>query len=202
MANRTGDTMMRTAIAGLALTLAACSNYVTRADFDAAVADLRNTDQMQQQQIDSLAQDLRDVGTRLGSQETQIVAMQGRLRVETTAQFAFDDATVREQDKPLLNEFATVIRDHHPNVLVTVEGFADPAGSATYNKKLGQRRAEAVRDELVRGGLSAEQVRVVSYGEETNRQVRAGAWGPGGEANRRAVLVIDYVDSAQATDAG
>lgn len=201
MATKASDVMIRTTIAGLALTLAACSNYVTRADFDAAVTELRNTD-LRQQQIDSLAQDLRDVGTRLGSQETQIVAMQGRLRVETTAQFAFDDATVREQDKPLLNEFATVIRDHHPNVLVTVEGFADPAGPVAYNKRLGQRRAEAVRDELVQGGLSAEQVRAVSYGEEANRQVHEGAWGPDGEANRRAVLVIDYVDNAQATDAG
>lgn len=202
MAISTSDMMMRTAIAGLALTLAACSNYVTREDFDAAVTELRNTDLRQQQQIDSLAQDLRDVGTRLGSQETQIIALQGRLRVETTAQFAFDDATVREQDKPFLNEFASVIRDHHPNVLVTVEGFADPAGPVAYNKRLGQRRAEAVRDELVQGGLSAEKVRAVSYGEEANRQVVAGAWGPGGEANRRVVLVIDYVDSAQGTDAG
>src|SRR3546814_2157729 len=92
------------------------------------------------------------------------------------------DLTLREQDKPFLNEFASVIREHHPNVLVTVEGFADPAGSAAYNKRLGQRRAEAVREQLVQaGGLSADKVRAVSYGEDANRQVVAGAWGPEGE---------------------
>src|SRR3546814_12275458 len=95
------------------------------------------------------------------------------------------DLTLREQDKPFLNEFASVIREHHPNVLVTVEGFADPAGSAAYNKRLGQRRAEAVREQLVQaGGLRADKVRAVSYGEDANRQVVAGAWGPEGEANR------------------
>src|SRR3546814_17397158 len=77
------------------------------------------------------------------------------------------DLTLREQDKPFLNEFASVIREHHPNVLVTVEGFADPAGSAAYNKRLGQRRAEAVREQLVQaGGLSADKVRAVSRAEE------------------------------------
>src|SRR3546814_3265672 len=88
------------------------------------------------------------------------------------------DLTLREQDKPFLNEFASVIREHHPNVLVTVEGFADPAGSAAYNKRLGQRRAEAVREQLVQaGGLRADKVRAVSYGEDANRQVVAGDWG-------------------------
>lgn len=203
MAIRMSDMAMRAATGALALGLAACSNYVTREDFDAAIADLRGADQKQQQQIDTLTQELRDMGIKVSAQETRITALQGRLRVETTAKFAFNDATVREQDKPFLNEFATVIREHHPNVLVTVEGFADPAGSAAYNKRLGQRRAEAVREQLVQaGGLRADKVRAVSYGEDANRQVVAGAWGPEGEANRRVVLVIDYADAAQPSTAG
>lgn len=178
-------------VGALALVLAACSNYVKRDEFDAAVAELRNADQNLQQQVDALA---RDLGARLSDHEARITAMQGRLRVETTAHFAYDDATVREQDKPLLGEFAEVIREHHPNVLVTVEGFADPAGSAAYNKQLGQRRADAVRDHLTgSGGLDADKVRAVSYGESADRQIVPGAWGPEGEVNRRVVLVIDYV---------
>ena len=75
--------------------------------------------------------------------------------------------------------------------MVTVEGFADPAGSTAFNRNLGQQRAEVVRDYLVgTGGLSAGQVRAVSYGEEQNRQVRPRATGDEGRDNRR--VVIDY----------
>lgn len=117
----------------------------------------------------------------------------GRVRVETGAHFAFDDATLSDQDKPLLDDFAGVMRDSNPNALITVEGFADPAGSDAYNKALGLRRAEAVREHLISsGGLSAGQVRAVSYGESENRLVEAGAAGPDdGRPNRRVALVID-----------
>ena len=78
-----------------------------------------------------------------------------------------------------------------------MEGFADPAGSTAYNLRLGKLRAEEVRSYLIsRGGLSEQQVRAVSYGEEVDRQVVPGAAGPGeaGRENRRAVIVIDHPD--------
>jgi peptidoglycan-associated lipoprotein len=178
--------------AALALTLAGCAEYVKRDEFDAAVTQLRQTDESLQQQINTLAQDLR---ARLADQDTRITALQGRLRVETTTHFAFDDSTLREQDRPLLDDFAAVIREHHPNVLITVEGFTDPAGSASYNKRLGQRRADAVRNHLIDvGGLNAEKVRAVSYGKDPARLVIPGASHDKGEPNRRVALVIDYVD--------
>jgi peptidoglycan-associated lipoprotein len=46
----------------------------------------------------------------------------------------------------VLDRFATVVKEYYPGALVTVEGFADPAGGEIYNLRLGQRRAEAVRD--------------------------------------------------------
>ncbi|WP_454831788.1 OmpA family protein [Pseudoxanthomonas wuyuanensis] len=102
-----------------------------------------------------------------------------------------------EQDKPLLGDFARVIRSSHTDALITVEGFTDPAGSTAFNKPLGQRRAEAIRDYLVsNGGLAAQQVRAVSYGEDSNRQVRPGAVGAEGHDNRRVALVVDYAGPA------
>jgi peptidoglycan-associated lipoprotein len=59
---------------------------------------------------------------------------------------------------------------------------------------LGQQRANAVREYLIQpGGLNADNLRAVSYGEATNRQVVRGAWGDEGLANRRVTLVIEYV---------
>jgi peptidoglycan-associated lipoprotein len=89
-------------------------------------------------------------------------------------------------------DFARAISSSHSDALITVEGFADPSGSTALNKRLGQRRADAVRDYLVTAGLPTGQVRAVSYGEDKNRQVRPGATGDAGQDNRRVALVVDY----------
>ena len=180
-----------------AVAFAGCTNYVKRSDFDAAITKLQNTDQSLQQQINSLQQDMQ---SHFAKYDTQITAMQGRIRVDTVAHFAFNQATLQDQDKAMLDEFAKVMRAHHSDALVTVEGFADPAGSTAYNKRLGQKRANAVRDYLVNNdGMAASQVRAVSYGEAHNRQVKPGATHAAGEPNRRASLGIAFAGNATAT---
>lgn len=182
-------------LAGIAL--GGCSQYVKKADFDAAISELRANDQKQQQEIDSLTQDMQQ---RFAKYDAQITAMQGRINVDTAAHFAFGDATLRDQDKPLLDDFAKVITQHHPDAVITVEGFTDPAGSAAFNKRLGMKRADAVRDYLVNtGGLSADKVRAVSYGESTNRQVDKGQIREAGASNRRVTLVIDFAGNSTPT---
>jgi peptidoglycan-associated lipoprotein len=92
----------------------------------------------------------------------------------------------------LLDRFAIVVNRFYSDALITVEGFADPAGDAEYNQWLGQQRAEAVMTYLVEVGVDAGQLRAVSYGAANNRQVEPGAWGDNGMANRRVAFVIDY----------
>jgi OOP family OmpA-OmpF porin len=48
---------------------------------------------------------------------------------------------------------------------VEVTGHADPTGPAAYNLRLALRRAEAVRDALIAGGVAAARVEVRSAGE-------------------------------------
>lgn len=53
-----------------------------------------------------------------------------------------------------------------------------------------------MRDYLVKtGGMPADQVRTISYGEAENRQVLKGKWGDSGEPNRRVTLVVDFAGS-------
>lgn len=170
-----------------AVTLSGCSSYIKRDEFDSTVADLRATDQKLQSQIDSLSQ----------KHDALVTQLAGRVRVETGAHFATGDATLSDQDKPLLDDFARVIKDNHSDALITIEGFTDPAGSAAANRRLGLQRAQSVRDYLVSSGLGTEQVRAVSYGEDQNRQVRTGAVGEAGRDNRRVSLVVDYAGIAQ-----
>ncbi|MFA5939633.1 MAG: OmpA family protein [Sinimarinibacterium sp.] len=186
--------------ATLTATLAGCNTYVKRDDYDPTIAGLRDADARNTRDIESLRGDLatlkRDLEARLQRHDGAIAQLSGRIRVDSTAHFAYDDARLPETDKAALQQFAGAVRDHHPNILVTVEGFADPAGDSAYNKRLGQRRADAVRSYLVEAGVPADKVRAVSYGEDRNRQVQPGAWGDKGPLNRRTTLVVDYVATA------
>jgi len=176
----------------------ACSSFVKRDEFDSTVDGLRTTDSDLKGQLDNMRYSFDEMTDQLNRKfqgyDASIAEFQGRLRVDMTAHFAYDDASLQVEDMDALDQFADVIRDYHPNVLVTVEGFTDPAGSAEYNQWLGMERAKSVRNYLVGdGGLNSDKVKAVSYGEERQRQVQPGAWGNEGSANRRVALVIDYV---------
>ena len=187
--------------AAVTLALGGCANYVTKKDFDSTVAQLQAADQRQQQQLDSQQQQINqlsgDMKSALSKYDAEISQLQGRIRVDTVSHFAFNSATLDDQDKQMLDGFARVISQHHPDVLITVEGFADAAGSAAYNKQLGLRRAKAVREYLIAQGIPAAELRTVSYGAARNRQVKPGAWGAQGEVNRRVSLVVDFAGTAQ-----
>lgn len=182
---------------GVALiALGGCTGYVKKADFDSMVSELRANDQKQQQEIDNLSQQMQQ---RFAAYDAKIAQMGGRVRVDAISHFAFNDATLRDEGKPLLDDFAKIVSAHYPQAMVTVEGFADAAGGRSYNLRLGHARAEAVRDYLMKsGGLAADQVRTVSYGKAENRQVLKGKWGDGAEPNRRVTLVVDFAGSPAA----
>jgi peptidoglycan-associated lipoprotein len=196
----------------VAVGLVGCGGYIKQDQHEADLNQLRDELRTEMSAGDQQVGD--ETGRRIGALESRMQSLQndlsslssdfdarmaqmeGRLHIEMPVYFAFDDATIRDADKPALDRFASVIREHHPNVLVTVEGFADPAGDETYNQWLGQQRADAVRDYLVQpGGLSADNLKAVSYGEARNRQVNPGAWGDAGLNNRRVALVIEFVGS-------
>ncbi|MFK2877360.1 OmpA family protein [Rhodanobacter hydrolyticus] len=172
----------------LVVSLAGCSQYVKKDELNTAIQQLQQKQQDQQQQIDAIRQQMQ---SQFSKYDTQITAMQGRVSVDTVAHFAFNSADLNDQDKPALQNFAETISKYHPNVLITVEGFADPAGSHSYNKHLGMKRAQAVRDFLVSSGINADQVRAVSYGADSNRQVVKGASHERGADNRRVSLTVD-----------
>ncbi len=49
---------------------------------------------------------------------------------------------------------------------VLIQGYTDQQGSASYNKKLGMKRAETVKQELLSAGVAEHQMKVVSLGED------------------------------------
>ncbi|HTK49022.1 MAG TPA: OmpA family protein [Gemmatimonadaceae bacterium] len=152
-------------------------------------------DEAQKADIASLRTDLQNLRTEFGAKITEV--SQG-LQFAFPVHFAFNDANVRTEDSAALDRFADVVSKHYNGAKVTVEGFADPAGSQRYNLDLSQRRADAVKAYVSSKGLDASLVNAVGYGE--NRQVNAGAWGdqPGADLNRRVVFVIETPANADA----
>jgi peptidoglycan-associated lipoprotein len=49
---------------------------------------------------------------------------------------------------------------------VLVQGYTDQQGSASYNMKLGLKRAETVKAELVNAGIAEHRIKAMSLGEE------------------------------------
>ena len=102
--------------------------------------------------------------------------------------FDFDRADVRAEDRPTIEAHAQWLQSH-PNARVSLEGHADERGTREYNNALGESRAKAVRSLLTLIGGSAQQVQIISYGEErpVNRAHTEQAWAE----NRR--VVIEYL---------
>ena len=69
-----------------------------------------------------------------------------------------DEANITEADAKFLNE--------HPDIPVVIEGHCDDRGSEEYNLALGDNRANSVKAELVKLGVSANRIRTISYGKE------------------------------------
>ncbi|MBN93048.1 MAG: hypothetical protein CL928_03125 [Deltaproteobacteria bacterium] len=79
--------------------------------------------------------------------------------------FDYDSAQLKDKTRQVLAANAEILM-RHPNVEVQVEGHADHWGSDVYNLALGQRRAESVRRFLTSYGVSNDQLKVISFGEE------------------------------------
>jgi outer membrane protein OmpA-like peptidoglycan-associated protein len=78
--------------------------------------------------------------------------------------FEFDKAELRPEDRELLSRVAGILLSSQ-NYTVSVNGHTDDVGSDTYNQKLSERRAQAVRDYLVKAGLSPEILSVTGHGK-------------------------------------
>ena len=185
------------------LTLSGCATkgYVNkRVDAQAVALDSERTariqaDEATKAELATLRNDLQALRTEFGAKITEVAE---GMKFAVPVHFAFNDATVRTEDAAALDRFANIVSKHYNGAKVTVEGFADPAGSNRYNAELSQRRAEAVKAYVASKGLDASLIDAVGYGE--TRQVSRGAWGdqPGAELNRRVVFVIESPANADA----
>ena len=170
------------------------SNQVAATNSD--VAGLKTELTTVKNDVASLRNDLSALRTEFGA---KITAMEEGLKFAFPVNFAFDDAAVREADKAALDRFAGVVNKYYSGSVITIEGFADPAGSNRYNMELSKRRADAVAAYLAEKGLSTANVRTVGYGESRLVNDKAKKDDAGAEANRRVVFVVETNGATAAT---
>jgi peptidoglycan-associated lipoprotein len=79
--------------------------------------------------------------------------------------FNYDSYDLTSGDQATVNSDAAFLKAH-PSIKFTIEGHCDDRGSTDYNLVLGDNRANAARDALVKAGVPAAQIKVISYGKE------------------------------------
>jgi OOP family OmpA-OmpF porin len=100
-------------------------------------------------------------------------------------QFDFDRYNIKREYKPFLEDAVILLKDN-PMTRMEIHGHTDSIGTSEYNQGLSERRAQTVRQYLIRKGIHAERLMIIGHGFrqpiETNETAKGRA------RNRRAVL--------------
>ncbi|HEY3275837.1 MAG TPA: OmpA family protein [Syntrophorhabdaceae bacterium] len=102
--------------------------------------------------------------------------------------FDYDSYSVKADDIPRLRDIGKWLSENR-TVGVTVEGHCDERGTQEYNLMLGQKRAEVVKDYLVKAGVDEKRIKAVSFGKEA--PIDPGHSEEAFAKNRRAHLNIE-----------
>jgi outer membrane protein OmpA-like peptidoglycan-associated protein len=103
--------------------------------------------------------------------------------------FSFDQAQLPPEATGILDELASKVKGLDKTVYLEIEGHTDSIGSEDYNRELGEKRAEAVRNYLNEtGGIPLHAMNVISYGEDN--PVSDNANKTGRAQNRRVVIRV------------
>lgn len=116
-------------------------------------------------------------------------ADKGPVRRFEDVHFAFDKYNLTDYAKASLDGDATTISSlatKYPTLNVDVSGHTDWIGTDAYNQALSERRANAVKDYLVRKGVETSRIRTFAYGE--SQPVAPNTTAEGRALNRRAEI--------------
>ena len=85
--------------------------------------------------------------------------------------YDFDKATLRPESTAALDKLVALLNEN-PNVTIELSAHCDYKGSAEYNKRLAQRRAESVVEYLTAHGIASDRLKPVGYGKEKPKTIR------------------------------
>lgn len=105
----------------------------------------------------------------------------------STIHFDYDKAIVKASELGKLQPVIAALKAAPQNNL-QVEGHCDERGTEEYNRALGERRALAIRAQLIKSGIAPNRIATISYGEDKPAELghTESAWAK----NRRGELVL------------
>jgi peptidoglycan-associated lipoprotein len=104
-----------------------------------------------------------------------------------TVHFAYDSSVVRSSEQSKVEHVADYLKSN-PGTGVEIDGHCDERGTEQYNFALGERRASAVREDLIGKGVDGSRILTVSYGR--TRPIDTGHSDAAHAHNRRGVIVL------------
>jgi outer membrane protein OmpA-like peptidoglycan-associated protein len=138
------------------------------------------------------------VGAMMDKQERELRQIDGvnvtrtsddELKVTVKNDVLFDtgSASLRSASRSALQEMADVF-DKYPNTRISVQGHTDSVGSASYNQRLSDRRADSVAGYLESLGVRSSRIDSIGYGESSPRSSNSTA--SGRQQNRRVEIHV------------
>ncbi len=104
-----------------------------------------------------------------------------------TVYFDYDRSDVKQSEQSKVAAVADYLKANAANA-VKIEGHCDERGTEEYNRALGERRALALREDLVGLGIDATRVDTISYGKD--RPAETGHDEAAWKKNRRGVFIV------------
>ena len=104
-----------------------------------------------------------------------------------TIHFPYDSFDVVGENKDILKSNIKILKDN-PSLNIQIEGHCDERGGSQYNLALGEKRANAVKTQIVAGGIAGSRVTIISMGKE--HPIAQGSGEESWAKNRRANFVI------------
>jgi outer membrane protein OmpA-like peptidoglycan-associated protein len=118
----------------------------------------------------------------------RVVVTKQKVDLKEKVFFDTGKTSIQPASFSLLDEAASVLKEHADVKKVVIEGHTDDRGEAAFNQKLSEGRAKAVLDYLVGKGVSSERLQAKGFGE--TKPVADNKTAQGREANRRVELMI------------
>ena len=109
-------------------------------------------------------------------------------KIETISgpNFDFDKVHLRPEGEAKVDHAVRVMQEN-PSMRVVVEGYTDSIGSDAYNMQLSERRAETVRDYMVKKGISPSRITTRGFGK--SNPIASNKTAAGRAENRRVEII-------------
>jgi len=107
--------------------------------------------------------------------------------------FDFDQSSLKAESEVELNKLLQFLQNH-PRVCIELRGHTDSEGADSYNLKLSEARAQAVRTWLVNKGIAPKRLQAKGYGETI--PVADNSTSDGRAQNRRTEFVVTEIEEA------